>query len=86
MLQRERSERQIHHWHALDLKNGRNNVRAIASFDLDALRVKAPFGNFFITCGDIYILSDDRVETDLLNSIGREVHARAVLRLICVAG
>ena len=48
--------------------------------------MKTPFRNVFIAGGNLRVGDDDRVETDLLDSICREVDARAVLCLIGVTG
>ncbi len=48
--------------------------------------MKTPLGNFFIAGRDFAVDDHDRVEADFLNSIGSEVHSRAVLRLIGIAG
>src|SRR5258708_29209657 len=86
MLERERSVRQIDDRDLLNPESRRGQAHAIAGLDPRALRAKAPLRLFFIARGHLAIDDDDRVEADLLDSIGGEVHARAVLTLIGIAG
>src|SRR5207237_9703403 len=61
-------------------------ARAIAGFDSRPFRVKAPLGHFFFASGNLPIDNYDSIETDSLNPIGDEIHARAIVGLICIAG
>src|SRR5258707_5517470 len=86
MLERQRSVRQIDDRDLLNPESRRDQAHAIAGLDPRALRAKAPLRLFFIARGHLAIDDDDRVKADLLDSIGGEVHPRAVLTLIGVAG
>src|SRR5439155_1830683 len=86
MLQRQRSIGRIENWHALNPKRGRHDSRAVPRFDPDPLSVKAPLRHFFIAGGYLDILGNDGIKADLINSIGGEVHPRAVLSLVGVTG
>jgi len=58
----------------------------IAGLDLDPLRAKTPLRFFFIAGGQLDVRQHNRREIDPFDPIGDEIHARAVARLICVAG
>src|SRR6185503_15058797 len=84
MFQRDRSIRRVQNRHALDAKRGRVYTNAIAGFDRGSLGLKTPFGHFFITRRNLAIDYHNLVVSNLLDAIGGEIHARAVLRLIGV--
>src|SRR5258707_13356513 len=86
MLERQRSVRQIDDRDLLNPESRRGQAHAIAGLDPRALRAKAPLRLFFIARGHLAIDDDDRVEADLLDSIGGGVNAPAVLNLIGIAG
>src|SRR5258708_16697489 len=86
MLERQRSVRQIDDRNLLNPESRRDQTHAIARLDPRALRAKAPLRLFFIARGHLAIDDNDRVEADLLDSIGGEVHPRAVLTLIGISG
>ena len=86
MLQRQRSVRQIDNRDLLNAKSRRDQAHAIAGLDPRPLGVKAPLRLFFIARGNLAIDDDDRVQADPLDSISGEVHPRAVLSLIGIAG
>ena len=48
--------------------------------------MKAPLRHFVLTSGNLAIRNHDGIEADFLNPIGDEIHARAVIGLICIAG
>src|SRR5260370_12065879 len=86
MLERQRSVRQIDNRALLNAERWGDQEHAIAGLDPRPLGAKAPLRSFFIARGHLAIDDDDRVETDPLDSVGREVHPRAVLSLIGIAG
>ena len=45
--------------------------------------MKAPLGNFLIAGGNLRIFRHDRVETDALDSVCREIESGAILCLVC---
>src|SRR5260370_22726884 len=85
MLERQRSVRQIDNRDLLNAERRRDQAHAIAGLDPRAPGAKAPLRLFFIARGHLAIDDDDRVETDLLDSIRGEVHPRAVLSLIGIS-
>src|SRR5258707_14841090 len=86
MLERQRSVRQIDDRNLLNPESRRDQTHAIARLDPRALRAKAPLRLFFIARGHLAIDDNDRVEADLLDSIGGEGHSRAVLTFFCIIG
>jgi len=86
MFQRQRSIWQIDDRDFLYPKRWGRKPRAIAGLDPRLLGMKAPLRHFFFASSNLSIGNYDGIETDSLNPIGDEVHACAVVRLICIAG
>src|SRR5216684_3314679 len=86
MLERQTSIREKDNRDLLNAESRRDQAHAIAGFDPGPLGVKAPLRLFFVASSYLAIDDDDCVEADLFNSIRGEVHPRAVLSLIRVAG
>src|SRR6185295_1988678 len=86
ILDGNRSIGKIKNRQALDAQIRRIETHAIAGLYLDALGVKAPFGNIFIAGGNLHVGSDDRVQADFVYAVSREIHSDAVLGLISESG
>src|SRR5439155_15377155 len=86
MFQRQRSIRQVDNRDFLYPKRWGRKPDPIAGFDSRLLGAKAPLRHFFLTSGNLAIRNHDGIETDLLDPIGDEIHARAVVSLIRIAG
>src|ERR1051326_4494576 len=61
-------------------------MNPVARFDPRLPGMKAPLRDLFFTGRNLTIGYHDRVEADAFDSIRNKVHARAVVRLICISG
>jgi hypothetical protein len=60
------------------------NADAIAGFDRRFLGPKTPLRHLFFARGDLAVIDHNRGQINSLDAIGREIHPRAVLRLVGV--